>query len=294
MTTHQSPHKQDKKFNGNPFSLMFNELSKGFKINQNPTLFIIIVGIVIGFFNQLGNVVDNTTGSNDEFSAVAAVLVLLFVLFVLPISIFVQILWVGFTAFVGVKNANDTSVSVGESLKAGLKRFWKILGFNLLLSLIVTAFILPGLLATVIGASLINTSEVAGLIVTIIGGLSLLAGVLFAVPFYLRRSLGNLVIMDENLGIMESMSRSASLTKSRLIETAGFFFATSLIPFISHATTALGMGAYYAQLKDYRDHNKKLPGLNIWAWLPMVIGFLVMVGFTLLLVLVFAAISASK
>jgi len=271
-------------YNNNPFSLAFNEMSKAFKINQNPAIVIIVGAIILAVANQVfGNLpsfldsIGEDTRSNDISTAIT-VISSVFTLLFLVVSVFVSTLWAGFVSLVGVNNAQDESVSVKASLKTSLSKFWTVLGINLIIGLVTVALLLPGAVIALVGAGLLGTDmDSAAVIAFILAGLFTIFGIIFAVRYSLARNLSLYAVFDENLSALPAMKRSVVLTKNRVIETWGMSFPGTIVPIVGPLLATCGLGAHYLQLKVYRDNSAALPKVHILSWLPimlLVAGFL--------------------
>jgi hypothetical protein len=296
-TTTQEPTKQIQ-FNANPWSLAFNSLSQVFKINQNPAITIIVGSIIIWIANQvLSNIPDvlNAVVSDaDEGTRMGVQMFgIIFSLGFFAVSIFVSTLWAGFTAFVGVKNARGERVAVGESLKAGLSKFWSVFAVNFMIGLFGLLCLLPAIAIVIAGVVLIAADQdgvAAGLFIA--SGIAAVVGLFFAIRISFQRALSLYSVFDENSGVFESMSRSVVLTKGRLIEIWGVSF-TSIIPFVGELLKVCGLGSHYLQLKVYRDHNVEMPKVHILSWLPAIL-LGVSALFVMLLAGLFALIAAAN
>lgn len=286
-------------YNNNPFSLAFDAFSRAFKINQNPAIAVLVGGIVIYIANQVfGNLPDvfnyfaeksPNEGQKIGFSIASLILSLGYII----TSAIVNSLWLGFTAFVGLKNAKSESTTFGEGLRSSAKSFWKILATGILLGLIGFAFLLPAIVVGIVGAVLAVTDQKEIAVGTIIFAVVLaFVGLFFAFRFSIARTLTYYAMMDENLGIFESMNLSKNLTKNRLIEMMGMSFAGAIVPVISPVLVAFGLGAHYLQLKVYREYKADIPKTHILSWLPiMLIGF---VGLIIVPIALFIMIAALR
>ncbi len=275
-------------FNNNPFSLAFNEMSKAFKINQNPAVVIIVGAIVIAVANQIfGNVpsfldsINENTKSNSlstTISAFSSIFVLVFFI----ASIFVSTVWAGFVGLIGVSNAKDESVHVQASFRASLSKFWTILGINLMIGLVSVALLMPSAIIALVGVGLLSADlNVIAVLAFVFSGLLFIGGIVLAVRYSLARNLSLYAVFDESLSAFPAMKRSATLTKKRLIETWGMSFPGTIIPIVGPLLATCGLGAHYLQLKVYKDSSAELPKVHILSWLPVMLivaGFL-LVGF---------------
>jgi hypothetical protein len=209
------------------------------------------------------------------------------------VSIVVETIWRGFISYVGLKNAQSEGTTVGVGFRTALRAFWKILGTSILIGLIAFLFFLPAILVGITGA-VFAAGDQEGLATGVIIAACLLAvgGAVFAVRFNVSLALTYYAMFDENLGIQASMARSRSLTKGRLMEMLGMTFAAAIVPVISPVLIAFGIGAYYLQLKVYRDHNVELPKTHILSWLPLM--FIAFIAFIVFLIAVFAGMILTR
>jgi hypothetical protein len=294
----QSTQKQIQ-FNNNPFSLAFNAMSQAFKINQNPAIFIIIASIILWvgnrIFSEIPNVFDQLANSSSSdgtrmtFQAIGITLSLIY----LAVSLFISTLWAGVSAVIGLKNARFESTTVMAAIRSTFSKFWTILGINIVLGILVLAWLIPSAIAAVIGAVLISSNvDVAAVILFVISGLLFIVGFVFAMRLYLSRSLSIYALFDENTGVFASMNRSKGLTRNRVMEAWGMSFPGSIIPVVGPLLTSCGLGAHYMQLKVYRDNNASLPKVHFLSWLPL-FAFIAMVLFFGLLVLLIALWASS-
>jgi hypothetical protein len=264
-------------FNNNPFSLAFTEMSKAFKINQNPAIAIIIGGVAIGIANQvIGNTPDILNifiDENNEGAQLALGLFsLVFGLGFMIVSIVVTTIWSGFTAYIGVKNAKDQTTDVKTALRAGLDKFWPTLGINVLIGLMTLACLLPSIIVMIAGLVFMGMDqEGIGVGLLIAAGLVAIAGLVFALRLSFARGLSLFVLQDGGSGVFASMSKSVSLTKGRVIEVWGMAFPGGIIPIVGGLLTSCGMGAHYLQLKVYREHSVELPKVHFLSWLPLIL-----------------------
>lgn len=289
-------HEQSKQitFNNNPFSLAFAELSKAFKINQNPSIAIIVGGIVIGAVNQIAGYVPDLfrvfIDKNDDAAMLAfGVFSVVFGLGVFVVSILVSTIWSGFITHVGLVNAMEKQTTFKGGLRVSLGKFWSVLGLNIMIGLITLSCLLPAIITVIFGSIMVglDQDEVgAGLFIA--SGVLAIVGVVFAIRLGLARTLSLYALLDEDLGIFGSMSRSIALTKGRLIEAWGMTFPGVIVPIVGGLLGVCGMGAHYLQLKVYKDHGVELPKVHILSWLPLMLlgGVLALVVITGLLLTV--------
>lgn len=299
QTQHNKPHESTPKqinFNPNPFGLAFNAMTEAFKINQNPAIVIIVGAIIIGVTNQIGGYIPDllrmlTSDSSDNTKSAVTAIGGLFSIAFFIITMIVSVVWSGFLGFLGIKNAKGISVAIGQCVKAGLAKFWTILGISLFIGVLVFACLIPAIILAVSGGVLLAMEQEgvsAGIFIA--SGLLLIGGIVFAIRLSLARSLSIYIALDENLGAFESMRRSVTLTKNRLIEAWGMTFPGYIVPIVGPVLTSCGIGSYYLQLKVYRDNSVELPKVHILSWLPLmaligIAGILVIGAATIALVL---------
>lgn len=286
MNTQSHEEPKQIQFNNNPFSLTFEAMTRAFRINQALAITVLVGGIIMGLGNQILNYTPDVfnavaRNSDESVAAVLTAISVVLTLFLVLLSLFVNIVWVGFTAFAGLRNARYEQTTIGAAFRAGLKVFWKVLATALFIGLIVSAFILPSIVTAIIGGILVaNDQNGVSIGVFMAAGLLFIAGLFMAIRYNVARSLAYYAMIDENLSIMQSLSRSKQLTNGRLIEMIGVTGAASIVPVISPVLMAFGVGSYYLQLKVYRDNDAPMPKIHILSWLP--IGLMILYTFVVL------------
>lgn len=285
-------------FNNNPFSLAFNAMSQAFKINQNPSITIIVGSIVIWLANQISGASDDLTNilaeSTDSEGARVAILLLGVGISIVAMiaTVFVSTVWAGFMAYVGTKNARLESTSVKQAFRTALSKFWTILGINLFIGLLVVACLLPAIIFAISGTLISFSNDTTGAVLMILAGLLGIPGLVFAIRLSFSRGLSLYTVFDENLGAFDAMKRSIALTKGRLMEVWGMSFPGAIIPIVGPLLTCCGLGAHYMQLKVYRDHDAPMPKVHILSWLPL-IALVALFLFIALFMLLIGALVAS-
>lgn len=286
------------KYENNPFILAFKELGKGFKINQNPVIALLVGGFILAIVQQLPNIFSNLLsvftegGMSESFEPILTVILLSSIGIGTIVMIAVNGLWSGFSSYVGTLNAQNKQMTVGQSTKAATSKFFSILAIQFITWLISFAWFLPSI-AVLIFAILFHGASLYVLAYSgyAVAGILFVAGVFMSTRTQLSRSLAPYALFDGATGGFDAMSQSIALTKGRLIEMLGLSFACGIIPIINSALTPLGYGAQYLQLKVYKQSGTPLPKTHILSWLPIfliVAAVLLAMGIGLLLLIAFA------
>lgn len=275
-------------FNNNPFSLAFDQMSRAFKINQNPAITIIIGSIILYIANQiisnipslLNSIGENT--SSDGAKIGLGLISIVIGLISIVLSLLISTVWAGFTAYVGLKNARSESVDTMPSVKYAFSKFGTVFIINLVVSLLVLACFVPSLVVGAIGAILLGANiDIGAVLAFILGGILAIAGIVVAIRIGFARSLSVYAAFDEDSGALDAMKRSVSLTKSRLMEVWGMSFPGAIVPIVGPLLTVCGLGAHYLQLKVYKDNSAELPKVSAISWIPLflLIGIALIAGF---------------
>ena len=304
-TTHNHDHHKHHEaalpvFERNPFVLIFRSFSDGLRRNQNAVVGLLVASITIGIVNQLPNMFSQFVGifggdsPSQDTEIILGVMVVGILAVATLLSVFMQVVWNGFSSYVGVRNASGLSVNVSEALQIGFKRFFAVASIYFITLLIGIVWLLPAAMAFT-GAFILLAADqrevaVGGFIAS---GVLLLFGIVMSVRAQLKRSLATFILFEENQGSMSALSNSIAITKNRLVELLGISFASAIIPVIGSTLYAVGMGTYYKQLKQYRDAHAALPKTHILSWLPLILlgSFLV---FILLIAAVIVLINLAK
>ncbi len=273
----------------NPFKLAFNGLNKAFKINQNPSIAILVYGFLAGIGQSISNVVAEIPGPNNsttssQIDTGIIIFIVIAVLLASLVGMVIDIIASGFKAVVGARTSADQSISLGDGLKLALSKFFPVIAIQILVFLYSAVWLLPALLiiiplAIVLGLAKVDSSIIA-ILVTVLSIILGAGGLFMAVRASLKRQLALYIMFDKGAGIMQSLNESVRLTKGRLIEVMGVAFAAGIIPIINPLLIPVAFGEYYRQILTFRDNKLALPRPNIWSWLPIIVvgGILLLIG----------------
>lgn len=264
MTTPEH-HSSKFKFISNPFKSSFDGMSKLFKLNQTPAIIILVLSLFGGIFNSIGSF-PGSDGSGSSSSAtealhpaIIAIIVMMVFIFLL-IAIVLGVIYAGIVNYITWKTSRNETTTIGKAFEQTMKRFWRILGIQIIVGLKVffglLLFIVPGIRAA------------------------------------LRYQMVYLAMFDEDLDITKSQERVKALTKHHLMEVFGIMTVSQLLFPMAIIIQMGGESILYPQLKYLKAHNLPKPQTH---WLNY-IGFLVFGVFMFLigiLVLLIALATAS-
>lgn len=268
-------------YNSNPFTLGFDALGRFFNTNT-PWAIVLIVLSFVGLIGQFGNSVMQSanqqkattfsqspalsSSSSSDATTIIALVVFIGV-FVLLLSVIIGVIAIfvkGMLSHVALESEKGNSVSFSEAFQAVTKRFWRLLGAELLAYVKIFGwfllFIVPGIVAAY------------------------------------RYTLLSYVIMDEPedaKGVTAAHTRVKVLVQHRLLEVFGISTVGAIIPVIGQLISLSGNAALYRQMQIYTDNNLEKPKKH---WLNYL--GLILVGFFVLLIvllgLVLIAVSSSR
>ncbi|MBP9738966.1 hypothetical protein KBD20_04720 [Candidatus Saccharibacteria bacterium] len=254
-------------YDSNPFTLAFNSLTKMFNTNVGWAIAI----LVLGFFSFIGQSISNFSSNSYSPSSpsssqvqdytpetlptpdvsdtnvaaiIAIVLIVLVVLIVvIVIGTAVSVFIGGMFSYVALQSEKEKSVSFSEAWEATAKRFWRLLGAQLLAGLKIFGWtlllIVPGIIAA------------------------------------FRYALLPYVIMGEaagTKGVINSHDSTKALVKGRLMEVFGVATVAGIVPFVGSLLGITGNAALYTQMKAYSDAGVEKPKIH---WLNY-LGFILL------------------
>ncbi len=263
----KSEQKKTNEYESNPFTLAVNATKRLFDTNRGWAIFLLVLG-VIGLFtgnnrsaNQpQGSSAPVNTGDISTQNMIATIvfivsLVAIFAILVIVLAVYIQ----GIFSFVALQSEKGQKVTFSDALTAVNKRFWRLLGAQLLAGVKIFGwsllFLIPGIIAA------------------------------------FRYALLSYVVMDESAekhSVKESHDRVKAITKSRLWEVVGVS-TTGIVPVFGGLFDTAGKAAQYNQLAKYHDKKLEKPAIH---WLNYVM--VVFLVFILLAIIVIAAAVAYK
>ncbi len=260
----------------NPFLITFRSL--GLLFTHNAIWAIVLLALaVLGILAQMFQVfiqalseqsahASSLGASSETFASAAmgvtAIVALIIVIFTIVlvsvvISIGVGVFIQGLFSYVALKSLEGKSVSADEAFKAVLRRYWRLLGAQLLAMVKIFGWslllIVPGIVAS------------------------------------FRYALLTYVIMDEpedQKGVSASHNRVKTLVKGRLLEIFGISFVAALIPLVGELLRYTGGGAQYRQLQVYHDQSIEKPKIHWLNYLALTFTIILVVGIFIGLILI--------
>lgn len=289
-------------YDSNPFTLAFNSFTQFFKTNVAWAVAFLVIAFFGAIGQFAGNIIDiastsqtnnsgirssiddtntangyfnkseedffdtfNGTNSGTEHTGAIilivvglAILIMLFAGVAIGIGTFVT----GMFTYVALQSGQGKTVEFAEAWRVTVKRFWRLLGAQMLAGLKIFAWtlllIVPGIIAA------------------------------------LRYTLLPYVVMstaDEEKGIIATHNTTKLLVKGRLMEVFGLATVAAIVPFVGSLLKLTGNEALYRQLKAYNDSKTEKPKihwLNYLGLLLIAAGImlaLLIAGFVLLIVL---------
>lgn len=267
-----------KKYESNPFMLSFQALSRFFDANSVWAVVIIVFNLIGFFFQGVSNLASISTPestptnvasesaiNSPEPAVIVAivVLVLIFVIVAIVVGTVINVFLQGMFSYVALQSEKGKKVSFSEAFNAVTKRFWVLLGAQLLAMLKILGWtlllIIPGIIAA------------------------------------MRYALLPYIIMAEDSidGAGSSHTRVKAVTKGRLWEVFGVSTVAAIVPVLGPALDISGKAALYNQLSHYHDNNLEKPKIH---WLNY-IGILLLgllAFFVALVALVLVSLSISN
>lgn len=209
------------------------------------------------------------TSNDDALSTLAIVslvlfvsaLVLVFIGAVYAIGTFIS----GLFVYVAIQSEKGKSVTFSEAWNAVAKRFWRLLGAQLLAGLKILGwtllFIVPGIIAA------------------------------------LRYTLLPFVVMEtaaDEKGIKNTHDKTKAVVKGRLWEVFGIGTVATIIPFIGSMLQLTGGAALYTQLHHYNEKGLEKPKIHWLNYLGAILLALLFVFIAFIGVVVFLIVLANK
>ncbi len=279
-------------YDSNPFTLAFNSLTRMFNKNVGWAIAI----LVLGFFSFIGQSISNlssnsytpsstpssqvqdypslgmpnpnprTDVSDTNVAAVIAIalLVLVIVTAIIVVGTAISVFIGGMFSYVALQSEKEKSVSFSEAWEATAKRFWRLLGAQLLAGLKIFGWtlllIVPGIIAA------------------------------------FRYALLPYVIMAEGAdskGVIKSHDSTKALVKGRLMEVFGVATVAGIIPFIGSLLGITGNAALYTQMKAYSDAGVEKPKIHWLNYLGLILlgalfAFILLIGILVVIIAVAA------
>jgi len=231
-STDPEPKPTELVYDSNPFTSGWHNVQQLFKLNPHTTIglafFNVLIGIllvaivmvflftIIGMMRQSGaTTMLLPLMENDSFNNLSpAVLGIVLVLSILLFAATMTLLQVWQTKL-ALATAKGHTITFGAVLKGSFRYILPLFGFGLL--------VLAGILAFVVVMALLSPIlQLATIVLALIGFIAM-------IYIFLRLSYVTYAIIDEQLGPIQSMKRSWTLTNGHLIETIGSAAVSSLV-----------------------------------------------------------------
>ena len=248
----------------NPFKVIFAGFGNMFKYNQHLSIILLIASL---FMSGGGSLSDASGASSDSFNpSHEQVIIILIVVGVLllalvPLIIFLSTMYYGIASYTALKTARHETTTFKEAWNTSLRKFWTILGINIIVGLKV----------------------LGGLLLFIIPGIRAM----------LRYNMVHMFVFDENTGVKDSVGKSKELAKDHLIEIFGMTFAAGIIPIVGGLMQIGGQSVMYPQLRQLKSTPSQKPHVHWLNYLAFVI-FSVIFGFIALLVVGLSIATSSR
>lgn len=188
-----------------------------------------------------------STAATDSDTSTAAVILLvvgisLIVLVFVGVMAAAGVFITGMFTYVALQSEKGKAVQFSEAWGATVKRFWRLLGAQLLAGLKIFGwtllFIVPGIIAA------------------------------------LRYTLLPYVVMstaEDEKGIKNTHNKTKSLVKGRLMEVFGIATVAVIIPFIGSMLELTGNAALYTQLQHYNEKGLEKPKVHWLNYLGLIL-----------------------
>lgn len=268
-TTKQPAHtKQKLSFESNPFKSSFDGLNRLFKLSQTPAVIILVLSFASFAFNMFPFPGDfdsssstTTTAASDPINGAILGILLSLVFVGVIVTIALSVFYYGVVNYVAWKTSKNESTDIGEALRATAKKFWTILGIQIIVGLKV----------------------LGGLILFIIPGIRAM----------LRYQMVLFPVFDEDLGAWQAVNRIKFLTQKSLMEVFGIMTVSQLLFPVAILIQMGGESVLYPQLKAIKDSGAEKPpthwlnylGFVLWAGL-----FVIIASFSLLILILMSNI----
>lgn len=244
-------------YNSNPFTLSFEALGKFFKYNLVWPIVLISIEVLGFIWNLFSTIISAITDSQNtttysatssstalEPAAIVAIvmIVLVFVCIAVAVTTVIGTYITGMYSYVSLKSLDGKKVGFSEAFRATTKRFWRLLGAQILAGLKILGwtllFIIPGIRAA------------------------------------LRYTILPYVIMgddEKQKGIKNSHERTKTLVHHRLMEMFGIWTVTALVPFVGTSISFIAPAAAYNQLAEYNDKQLEKPKVHWLNYIGIII-----------------------
>jgi len=168
----------------------------------------VIFAILVFFFGLKTEI----TTLSEIMTFLPLVLIGFFAIIILSFIMTLAYVYMGF----GKKN-----ISFGESIKGGLKSFWRFIGLAILVFLIFLLFFLPMIIF-----SILMYVNVYFIILSII---FFIIGFVFVIKYYVSWVFTVFILVKENVGPLEAMRRSKTMVKGKWWGTFGYIILLGII-----------------------------------------------------------------
>ena len=180
----------------------------------------------------------SAAGANvSQFISVYLVLIILLAIFLLVIGLVILVLSIiANGALIGAATSVDRGESTGLSAawRIGVKNFWRLLGLNLLIGLIVLVLVaIPvavGIVAAVIGASGSAISPALFCLIPV-AIVYLLAFIVFVILLGISSNYGMRYIVVDGAGVLDGLRRGFALFRLRWADTILMYLLLGIIGF---------------------------------------------------------------
>lgn len=233
--------------NTNPFTRAFDGLSKLFQYNR-PWAITLLVLAVLGFWGRSYQSWPSAAGDRSQISFNSSLLLLIVPFSILAILAAVYVN--GVVSYLAWKTSRQEAAGFGEALGAVTKRFWTILGVQIIT------------------------------IVKIIGGL-----LLFVIPGIraaLRYQMVLFPVFEDNADTSAAIQKMKRLTQGHLIEIMGVMTVAAIIPFIGTLLQIGGESILYPQLQQLENYDGPQPKVH---WLNYLLPLIIAVAAVFITVL---------
>ncbi len=272
----------------NPITIVITGFKKAFAHSQQLAVMLIVIPMILGVVNFIAQIFSEVFSSaidsnNDRSPAVLVVGAVLFILAML-LTMFVQVLYVGFQSFAMIKISRGEDETLGKALEQAFSRFWKVVAVNIMIFIYALPYAVAITLLIILNIIIGMNSRLAlavSLPVSII--LAIANGVLM-IRVYLRFAFAVYYLFDGNHTPTAALEKSKHLTRKRLSEVFGVTTISSMVPFVSSLCLASGMAVLYSQLTYARETKTEMPRQHLLNYLVPLFAlvFLGMISFVLM------------
>jgi hypothetical protein len=281
----------------NPINIIINGFKRAFAHSQQLAIMLIVIPMALGVINFVAQIFSEVfssaiDSSNDRTPAIVVVGFVLFILAML-LTMFAQVLYVGFQAFAAIKISRGEDETFGKALEQAFSKFWKIVGINIMIFI----YALPYAFAIF---SLVILNIVLGVQSRLSLAFSLPPSIILAIALgilmvrvYLRFAFSAYYLFDGNHSAATSLEKSRHLTRNRLSEVFGVMTISSMVPFVSSLCMTSGMAVLYKQLVEAREAKTELPRQHLLNYLVPFLGLVLMGILAFVGLAIYAAVNAA-